>query len=131
MAVTEEVPSQASRAEAVAVAGMGADDQPPTAIPSSNKEVDLEKAEYEGMASPSGSSGGHDVKDEKPAPPAEDQSRSKSKTLLIMLALCVSVTERSEDVSVLNAFQIAVFLAALDTVSYAEDNIMSCELTIW
>ncbi|KAL8872453.1 MAG: hypothetical protein Q9174_001923 [Haloplaca sp. 1 TL-2023] len=98
MAVTEEVPSQASRAEDVAIAGMGADDQPPTAIPCSNKEVDLEKAENEGTASPSGSSGGQDVKDEKSAPPTEGEPRSKSKTLLIMLALCI-----------------AVFLAALDT----------------
>ncbi|KAL8693792.1 MAG: hypothetical protein Q9218_001440 [Villophora microphyllina] len=95
---TEEVPSQASRAEAVAEAGMGAHDQPPTAIPASEHPSDLERNGNGELASPSGSSGGHDVRDEKTTPATDEPQRSKGKTALIMLALCI-----------------AVFLAALDT----------------
>lgn len=91
MTNTEEVPAQASRAEAVAEAGMGADDQPPTAIPSSQKEVDPEKAEDDGRNSPSGSSAGQDVKDEKTV---QTPQRSKSKIALIMIALCVRTSRR-------------------------------------
>ncbi|KAL8663916.1 MAG: hypothetical protein Q9202_003465 [Teloschistes flavicans] len=99
MAVTEEIPSQASRAEAVAEAGMGAGDHPSsTGVPSTEDPTDLEKAGNGKPVSPSGSSVGHDVKDEKVAAATEEPQRSKGKTLLIMLALCI-----------------AVFLAALDT----------------
>ncbi|KAL8912622.1 MAG: hypothetical protein Q9172_007470, partial [Xanthocarpia lactea] len=98
MAATEVIPSEASRAEAVAEAGMGASSLPPTAIPSSNKATDLEKAEGAGIVSPSGSSDEIGDKDEKTAEAPEELQRSKGKTALIMLALCI-----------------AVFLAALDT----------------
>ncbi|KAL8776531.1 MAG: hypothetical protein Q9213_008239, partial [Squamulea squamosa] len=98
MAATQEISSEASRAEAVAEAGMGADSTPPTAIPSSDKAIDLEKAENGGRFSHSGSSDGTGVKDEKPLGVPEDAQRSKGKTALIMCALCI-----------------AVFLAALDT----------------
>ncbi|KAL8780780.1 MAG: hypothetical protein Q9194_000713 [Teloschistes cf. exilis] len=100
MAVTEDFPSQASRAEAVAEAGMGAHNHPSTGIPLSDHPTDLEKAGNGEPVSPSGSSSGHEVNNEKPTPPAEESQRSKGKTALIMLALCI-----------------AVFLAALDTVS--------------
>ncbi|KAI4195344.1 MAG: hypothetical protein LQ350_007270 [Teloschistes chrysophthalmus] len=100
MTVTEELPSQASRAEAVAEAGMGADNNPSTGLPSSNHPTDLEKVGNGEPVSPSGSSGGHEINNEKATPPTEEPQRSKSKTALIMLALCI-----------------AVFLAALDTVS--------------
>ncbi|KAI4235062.1 MAG: hypothetical protein LQ349_003410 [Xanthoria aureola] len=98
MAVTEAIPSGASRAEAVAEAGMGADSTPPTTIPSSEKTTDLEKGENREGLSPSGSSDGVGVKDEKTADAPVQPQRSKGKTTLIMLALCI-----------------AVFLAALDT----------------
>ncbi|KAI4281828.1 MAG: hypothetical protein L6R38_003382, partial [Xanthoria sp. 2 TBL-2021] len=98
MAVTEEIPSEASRAEAVAEAGMGADTTPPTAMPSSEKATDLEKGENGEGFSPSSSSDAVGVKDEKTADVPEEPQRSKGKTALIMLALCI-----------------AVFLAALDT----------------
>ncbi|KAL8699864.1 MAG: hypothetical protein Q9201_005760 [Fulgogasparrea decipioides] len=92
------MPSQASRAEAVAEAGMGADDQPSTAIPSSEKERDLEEAGNDERFSPSTSSNGVASKDEKAGNPPEEPQRSKSKIALIMCAL-----------------GIAVFLAAIDT----------------
>ncbi|KAL9595636.1 MAG: hypothetical protein Q9179_004907 [Wetmoreana sp. 5 TL-2023] len=100
MANREDMPSQASRAEAVAEAGMGADDQPSTAIPSSEKERDLEEAGNDERFSPSTSSNGVASKDEKAGNPPEEPQRSKSKIALIMCAL-----------------GIAVFLAAIDTVS--------------
>lgn len=90
MAVTEEIPSEASRAEAVAEAGMGADTTPPTAMPSSEKATDLEKGENGEGFSPSSSSDAVGVKDEKTADVPEEPQRSKGKTALIMLALCVS-----------------------------------------
>lgn len=90
MAATEVIPSEASRAEAVAEAGMAASITPPTAIPSSNKVTDLEKAEGAGIVSPSGSSDAIGEKDEKTAEASEELQRSKGKTALIMLALCVS-----------------------------------------
>lgn len=90
MAVTEARPSEASRAEAVAEAGMGADSTPPTTIPSSEKTTDLEKGENREGLSPSGSSDGVGVKDEKTADAPVQPQRSKGKTTLIMLALCVS-----------------------------------------
>ncbi|KAL8832896.1 MAG: hypothetical protein Q9170_004676 [Blastenia crenularia] len=98
MANNEEVPSQASQAEAVAEAGMGADNTRPTAIPSSEKETDLEKGEHGCQTSPASSSNGAGAKDEVLAAASEEPRRSKGKTTLIMLALCI-----------------AVFLAALDT----------------
>ncbi|KAL8903699.1 MAG: hypothetical protein Q9171_007309, partial [Xanthocarpia ochracea] len=98
MATTEVIPSEASRAEAVAEAGMGASSTPSTATPSSGKATDLEKAEGGGIVSPSGSSDAIGDKDEKTAEAPEELQRSKGKTALIMLALCI-----------------AVFLAALDT----------------
>ena len=84
------IPSEASRAEAVAEAGMGARSTPPAAIPSSNKATDLEKAEGGAIVSPSGSSDGIGDKDEQTAEAPEELQRSKGKTALIMLALCVS-----------------------------------------
>ncbi|KAI4121909.1 MAG: hypothetical protein LQ338_006094 [Usnochroma carphineum] len=98
MAVTEEILSQASRAEAVAEAGMGADDTPPTAIPSSEDATDLEKADHGEQASPSSSTNGVEAKDEKAVAAPEGPQRGTGKTALIMAALCI-----------------AVFLAALDT----------------
>ncbi|KAL8735695.1 MAG: hypothetical protein Q9181_002737 [Wetmoreana brouardii] len=98
MANTDEVPSHASRAEAVDEAGTGADDQPSTAIPSSEKERDLEKAGNDERLSPSTSSNGLASKDEKAGSPPKAPQRSKSKIALIMCALCI-----------------AVFLAAIDT----------------
>ncbi|KAL8983739.1 MAG: hypothetical protein Q9205_002108 [Flavoplaca limonia] len=92
-----EIPSEASRTEAVAEAGMGADGTPPTAIPSSEMAADLEKGEHGGV-SPSASSDGTGSKHEKAADVPDEPQRSKGKTALIMLALCI-----------------AVFLAALDT----------------
>ena len=88
MAAANEMPSQASRAEAVAEAGAGADSTPPTAIPSSEKAADPETAE-DGHTSPSSSTNGVEAKDEKPVAALEGVQRSKGKTALIMLALCV------------------------------------------
>ncbi|KAL8716992.1 MAG: hypothetical protein Q9225_005728 [Loekoesia sp. 1 TL-2023] len=101
MANTEEVPSQASRAEAVAEAGMGADNTPSTALPTPVKATDLETADNGDPTSPPSSTNGAEAKDEKPVAAPEESQRSKGKTALIMLALCI-----------------AVFLAALDTVSH-------------
>ncbi|KAL9598914.1 MAG: hypothetical protein Q9219_004179 [cf. Caloplaca sp. 3 TL-2023] len=95
MANTEELPSQASRAEAVAEAGMGAHDTPPTAAPSSGANADLEKGDHDDHSSPTSSTAGAEAKDEKPVAPPEEPQKSKGKTTLII--------------------QIAVFLAALDT----------------
>ncbi|KAL8862798.1 MAG: hypothetical protein Q9178_000740 [Gyalolechia marmorata] len=92
MAATEVLPSEASRAEAVAEAGMGASSTPPTAIPSSKKATDLEKAEGGGIGSPSGSSDEIGDKDDKTAEAPEELQRSKGKTALIMLALCTIIT---------------------------------------
>lgn len=118
MAVTEETPSQASRAEAVAEAGMGAGDHPSsTGIPSTEDPTDLEKAGNGKPVSPSGSSVGHDVKDEKVAAATEEPQRSKGKTLLIMLALCVRFLGPSASALCADLLKIAVFLAALDTVN--------------
>ncbi|KAL8864518.1 MAG: hypothetical protein Q9198_009811, partial [Flavoplaca austrocitrina] len=61
-----EIPSEASRTEAVAEAGMGADGTPPTAIPSSEMAADLEKGEHGGV-SPFASSDGTGSKQEKAA----------------------------------------------------------------
>ncbi|KAL8949937.1 MAG: hypothetical protein Q9222_004004, partial [Ikaeria aurantiellina] len=93
-----DMPSQASRAEAVAEAGTGADDSPPTAVPVSNHDKDLEKGGDDEGVSPNGLSNGAEIKDEKAMEKPEEPPRSKGKTLLIMLALCI-----------------AVFLAAIDT----------------
>ncbi|KAL8699101.1 MAG: hypothetical protein Q9224_001563, partial [Gallowayella concinna] len=98
MTATEEIPSQASRAEAVAEAGMGADYTSSNAIPSSEKATDLERGDNGAQASPSGSSEEIGVRDEKTAETSKEVERSKGKTSLIMSALCI-----------------AVFLAALDT----------------
>lgn len=88
MAVIEEMPSQAYRAEAVAEAGMGADSTPPTAIHSSRNGTDLEKAENSEHVSPLSSTIGAEANEEKDvaAPP---EQRNKGKTALIMSALCV------------------------------------------
>ena len=85
---TAELPSEASRAEAVAEAGMGAHSKPPTAVPPSDMSTDLEKGDHGGV-SPSGSSDGIEGKHEKTADESEELQRSKGKTTLIMLALCV------------------------------------------
>ncbi|KAL8682398.1 MAG: hypothetical protein Q9186_001519 [Xanthomendoza sp. 1 TL-2023] len=98
MTATEEIPSQASRAEAVAEAGIGADSTPSNAIPSSEKATDLERGDNGVQASLSGSSEDIGVRDEKTAETSKEVERSKGKTSLIMSALCI-----------------AVFLAALDT----------------
>ncbi|KAL8935032.1 MAG: hypothetical protein Q9216_005619 [Gyalolechia sp. 2 TL-2023] len=95
MANVEEVPPPASRAEAVAEAGMGADDTP---LNTRGQDPDIEKAEKDGLASPPSSINATDEKDEKLAAATEEPQRSKGKTTLIMSALCI-----------------AVFLAALDT----------------
>ncbi|KAI4228414.1 MAG: hypothetical protein L6R40_008143 [Gallowayella cf. fulva] len=98
MTATVEMPSQAAQAEAVAEAGMGADSTPPTAVPPSEMPVDLEKAESSERASSSAPPDGTGVRNEKTIETPEEPQRSKGKTTLIMLALCI-----------------AVFLAALDT----------------
>ncbi|KAL9054943.1 MAG: hypothetical protein Q9206_003339 [Seirophora lacunosa] len=89
------IPSQASRAEAVAEAGMGAHDRPPTASPAS----DAGGVKNGEQASPSSSPDGVEANDEKPVAAHEEEPKmSTAKVALIMLALCI-----------------AVFLAALDT----------------
>lgn len=88
MAVAE-IPSEASRTAAVAVAGMGADGTPPTAISSSEMATDPEKGEHGGVT-PSGSSDGTGSKHEKAVDVPDEPQRSKGKTALIMLALCVN-----------------------------------------
>ncbi|KAL8806666.1 MAG: hypothetical protein Q9182_001194 [Xanthomendoza sp. 2 TL-2023] len=98
MTATEEIPSQASRAEAAAEAGMGADYTPSNAIPSLGNATDLERGDNDVQVSASGSSEGIGVRDEKTAETSKEPERSKGKTTLIMSALCI-----------------AVFLAALDT----------------
>ncbi|KAL8774821.1 MAG: hypothetical protein Q9209_000760 [Squamulea sp. 1 TL-2023] len=82
MAATEEIPSEASRAEAVAEAGMGADSTPSTAIPSSEKAIDPEKAENGERISHSGSSDGTGVKDEKSTAVSEDAQRTLDTTII-------------------------------------------------
>ncbi|KAL8708329.1 MAG: hypothetical protein Q9220_006804 [cf. Caloplaca sp. 1 TL-2023] len=92
----QEIPSQAYRAEAVAEAGMGAHSSPPMAVPDHERDQDLERGEDDEGTSPNGLSDGAKV--EQTMEKAEEPQRSKGKTLLIMLALCI-----------------AVFLAAIDT----------------
>ncbi|KAI4090518.1 MAG: hypothetical protein LQ344_004658 [Seirophora lacunosa] len=89
------IPSQAFRAEAVAEAGMGAHDRPPTASPA----LDAGGVKNGEQASPSSSPDGVEANDEKPVAAHEEEPKmSTAKVALIMLALCI-----------------AVFLAALDT----------------
>lgn len=86
MANTEEVPSQASRAEAVAEAGMGANNSPPIA---SGQGTDVEKGEKDGSTSPSSSTNRTEEKDGMPVAAPEEPQMGKGKTTLIMSALCV------------------------------------------
>ncbi|KAL8653838.1 MAG: hypothetical protein Q9210_001868 [Variospora velana] len=92
----KDVPSQASRAEAVAEAGMAADDTRPTAVPISAEGG----PDHDERSSPSSST--DQVVEAKAgeavAAQEEEPRMSKGKIALIMLALCI-----------------AVFLAALDT----------------
>lgn len=82
----KEIPSQASRAEAVAEAGMGAHDRPPTASPAS----DAGGVKNGEQASPSSSPDGVEANDEKPVAAHEEEPKmSTAKIALIMLALCV------------------------------------------
>ncbi|KAI4118698.1 MAG: hypothetical protein LQ345_001310 [Seirophora villosa] len=81
----KEIPSQASRAEAVAEAGMGAHDRPPTASPAS----DAGGVKNGEQASPSSSPDGVEANDEKPVAAHEEEPKmSTAKIALIMLALC-------------------------------------------
>lgn len=71
---------------------MGADYTPPTAIPSSEKATDMEKGEHEEQASPLSSTNEVEAKEEKAIAASEEPERSKGKTALIMLALCVRLS---------------------------------------
>ena len=111
MSTTIQEPSHAERLEAVAdvtVAGPGAADKDHGGDPLSEKQNGESSA-------PSSSDETGDMVQEKPQVP----ERSKGKVALIMGSLCVSCM-RPEPYAAHNAdciFQIAVFLAALDTVS--------------
>ena len=116
MSTTVQAPSQAERLEAVTdvtVAGPGPIEKDHGGDPSSEKQ--------------NGESSAPSSSDENGEPPVGDKvqekpqvpERSKGKVALIMGSLCVSCT-RLEPYAAHNAdciFQIAVFLAALDTVS--------------
>ncbi|KAL8814549.1 MAG: hypothetical protein Q9223_006241, partial [Gallowayella weberi] len=93
MTPPDEIPSQVSRAEAVAEAGMGADYTLSNAIPSLGKATDLERGDNGVLASASGSSEGIGVRDEKTAETPKVPERSKGKTTLIMSALCLTLNQ--------------------------------------
>ncbi len=90
MTNVEEEPSQAQKAEAVAEAGPGADQNPHVAnLNAENVNIDNEKQGNGTTSSPSNSS-------DMVAAPKNDElqapQRSKWKTALIMASLCVSHT---------------------------------------
>ena len=86
MASATQEPSEASRLEGVAEAGMGADDSEHTARLADNGSSDGAKS-----VSPAGSS--EDVAEPKKEEQPEAPQRGKLKTSLIMFSLCVSLTK--------------------------------------
>ena len=116
MSTTVQEPSQAERLDAVAdvtVAGPGASDKDHGGDPSSEKQNSESSAPS--SSDENGEQPARDKVQEKPQVP----ERSKGKVALIMGSLCVSCM-CPEPYAAHNAdriFQIAVFLAALDTVS--------------
>ncbi|KAL8732674.1 MAG: hypothetical protein Q9166_002650 [cf. Caloplaca sp. 2 TL-2023] len=81
---------------------MGADSTSPTVISSSRKTRDLEKAENgDGVPLPE-ELDGTGVKDEKTAETPEEPQRSKGKTALIMLALCIAVFPAALDTTIIS-----------------------------
>lgn len=84
MATTAEIPSEASRLEAVAEAGTGADDHEHAAKLSNDENTD---GAMSGSPALSSDGVGEEPKDGKP----EEPQRSALKVVLIMGSLCVSL----------------------------------------